>query len=170
MYLGIVHDTGVFQYSCTAPSTMRAAAKLMEKGVNAPEIIQNTYYEKTYEQNQALGRALLESVLFMDKKCITYMRQRDMEFYGVKPKDLDGIVSQLRNTKGIEVAVFMYEIQPSEYKVSLRATGNVDVSVIAQFFGGGGHRKAAGFTMTGRPHDVLNNLSGQIALQLENAI
>ena len=171
LYLGIVHDTGVFQYSCTAPSTMRAAAKLMEKGVNAPEIIQNTYYEKTYEQNQALGRALLESVLFMDKKCIAaYMRQRDMEFYGVKPKDLDGIVSQLRNTKGIEVAVFMYEIQPSEYKVSLRATGNVDVSVIAQFFGGGGHRKAAGFTMTGRPHDVLNNLSGQIALQLENAI
>lgn len=171
LYLGIIHDTGVFQYSCTAASTMRVAAKLMEKGVDAPEIIRKTYYEKTYEQNQVLGRALLESVLFMDKKCIAaYMRQRDMDFYGVKPKDLDGIVSQLRNTKGVEVAVFLYETKPSEYKVSLRASKDVDVSVIAQFFGGGGHKKAAGFTMAGRPHDVLNNLSEQIALQLEKEI
>lgn len=60
----------------------------------------------------------------------------------------------------------MYETKPSEYKVSLRSTRNVDVSVIAQYFGGGGHKKAAGFTMTGQPLDVLNNLSVQIAHQL----
>ena len=106
LYLGIVHDTGVFQYSCTAPSTMRAAARLMEKGIDAPAIIQNTYYEKTYAQNQILGRAMLESILFMDGKCIaSYFRQKTLEFYGVTPKDLDGIVSQLRNTKGVEVAI-----------------------------------------------------------------
>lgn len=150
LYLGIVHDTGVFQYSCTAPSTMRAAARLMEKGIDAPAIIQNTYYEKTYAQNQILGRAMLESILFMDGKCIaSYFRQKTLEFYGVTPKDLDGIVSQLRNTKGVEVAIFMYEISPNEYKVSLRSSKDVDVSVIAQYFGGGGHKKAAGFTMTG---------------------
>lgn len=167
LYLGIVHDTGVFQYSCTAPSTMRAAAKLMEKGVDAPTIIQETYYEKTYEQNQILGRALLESIRFMNQKCIAvYLKQRDMEFFGVTPKDLDGIVSHLRNTKGVEVAIFMYEIKPQEYKVSLRSAKDVDVSIIAQYFGGGGHKKAAGFTMAGRPFDVLNNLSCQIALQL----
>ena len=68
LYLGIIHDTGVFQYSCTAPSTMRAAADLMEKGVDTSALIQDTYYEKTYAQNQVLGRALLESILFMDKK------------------------------------------------------------------------------------------------------
>ena len=60
----------------------------------------------------------------------------------------------------------MYEISPNEYKVSLRSSKDVDVSVIAQYFGGGGHKKAAGFTMTGSVHDVLNNLSAQIALQL----
>lgn len=167
LYLGIVHDTGVFQYSCTAPSTMRVAARLMEKGIDAPAIIQNTYYEKTYAQNQILGRAMLESILFMDGKCIaSYFRQKTLEFYGVTPKDLDGIVSQLRNTKGVEVAIFMYEISPNEYKVSLRSSKDVDVSAIAQYFGGGGHKKAAGFTMTGSVHDVLNNLSAQIALQL----
>lgn len=168
LYLGIVHDTGVFQYSCTAPSTLRIAAELLETGIDAPKIIQETYYEKTYAQNQILGRALLESIQFFDGKCIAaYIRRREMDFFGVKPSDLDGIVSQMRNTKGVEVAVFMYELQPNVYKVSLRSNDLVDVSVIAQYFGGGGHKKAAGFTMTGTPYDVLNNLSEQIAFQLE---
>ena len=167
LYLGIVHDTGVFQYSCTAPETMEAAANLMRKGINASEIIEKTFYEKTFAQNQILGRALFESFLFMDGKCIvSYITQRMMEFHGVTPKDLEGIVSQLRVTKGVEVAVLLYETAPHEYKVSLRASGDVDVSRIAQYFGGGGHKKAAGVTMKGTVHDVINNLSGQIHLQL----
>lgn len=102
LYLGIVHDTGVFQYSCAEPSTFRMAAKLLEKGIDGPRIIQETFYEKTYAQNQILGRALLESILFMDKKCIaTYITKKTMDFYGVVPKDLEGIVSQLRLTLNI---------------------------------------------------------------------
>ena len=168
LYLGIVHDTGVFQYSCASPSTFRAAADLLEKGVDAPTLIQKTFYEKTNAQNKILGRALLESMLFMDGKCIaSYIKKRVMEFYGITPKDLEGIVSQMRNTEGVEVAVFMYEIEPNVYKVSLRATNDVDVSRVAQKFGGGGHKKAAGLTMSGSPHDVLNNISKEIELQLE---
>ena len=140
----------------------------MEKGINAPEIIHDTFYEKTYNQNQILGRALLESILLLDGQCIaTYVRQKEMEFYGVKPKDLEGIVSQLRNTKDTKVAIFMYELKLNEFKVSLRSNDDVDVSKIAQYFGGGGHKKAAGFTMTGQPFDVLNNVSAQIVAQLE---
>ena len=63
LYMGMVHDTGVFQYSCTSPETMEAAAELMRKGINGSEIIEKTYYEKTYAQNQILGKALLESML-----------------------------------------------------------------------------------------------------------
>ncbi len=167
LYLGIVHDTGVFQYSCTSPETMEAAANLMRKGINASEIIEKTFYEKTYAQNQIMGRALFESFLFMDGKCIvSYITQRMMEFHGVTAKDLEGIVSQLRVTKGVEVAILLYETEPQEYKVSLRASGDVDVSKVAQYFGGGGHKKAAGVTMKGTVHDVINNLSGQIHLQL----
>ena len=111
LYLGIVHDTGVFQYSCATPSTFRIAARLLEKGVDAPRMIQDTYYEKSYAQNQILGRALLESILFMNGTCIaSYVTKKVMDFYGVDAKDLDGIVSQLRITKGVEVAIFMYEI------------------------------------------------------------
>lgn len=169
LYLGIVHDTGVFQYSCTAPSTHRMAADLLERGVDAPKIIEDTYCEKTYAQHQVLGRALLESIMFFDGKCIaSYIRQREMKFFGVDRSDLDGIASQLRSTKGVEVAIFMDEINTNVYKVSMRSGDLVDVSVIASYFGGGGHRKAAGFTLTGTPYDVINNISKQIACQLEN--
>lgn len=167
LYLGIVHDTGVFQYSCTSPETMEAAADLMRKGINASDIIDKTFYEKTYAQNQILGRALLDSFIFMEGKCIaSYISKKMMDFHGVTPKDLDGIVSQLRVTKGVEVAILLYETAAQEYKVSLRATGDVDVSKVAQFFGGGGHKKAAGVTMKGTVHDIINNISEQIHAQL----
>lgn len=167
LYLGIVHDTGVFQYSCTSPETMEAAADLMRKGINASDIIDKTFYEKTYAQNQILGRALLDSFIFMEGKCIaSYISKKMMDFHGVTPKDLDGIVSQLRVTKGVEVAILLYESAAQEYKVSLRATGDVDVSKVAQFFGGGGHKKAAGVTMKGTVHDIINNISEQIHAQL----
>lgn len=168
LYLGIVHDTGVFQYSCAGPETFRVAAKLLEKGIDGPKIIEDTFYAKSYAQNQVMGRALMESILFLNGVGIaSFIRKNVMDFYGVAPKDLEGIVSQLRVTEGVEVAVFMYELKQNEFKVSLRSKSELDVSKIAQYFGGGGHKKAAGFTMAGTPFDVLNNLSGQIEEQLE---
>ncbi len=168
LYTGIVHDTGVFQYSCTAPETMEAAADLMRCGIDAPEIIPKTYYEKTYAQQQILGCKLLESVRFMDERAmVAAVTRKQMKFFGITPNDMEGIVSQMRNTKGVEVAIFMYEIDHYKFKVSLRSSNLVDVSKVAKYFGGGGHKKAAGVTMTGRKHDIINNLSAQIALQLD---
>lgn len=168
LYLGIVHDTGVFQYSCTKPSTMEAAAELLRKGIDGPKIIEKTFYEKTYAQNQVLGKALLESICLMDGKVIfSYITKKSMNFFGVKAKDLEGIVSQLRVTTGVEVAIFLYELESGEFKVSLRSKEKVDVSKVAQYFGGGGHVRAAGLTFRGTVHDAVNNIVGQVALQLE---
>lgn len=167
LYVGIAHDTGVFQYSCTSPKTMRAAADLMDKGIDFSGILDDTYYKKSYVQNQILGRALLESIMVLSGQCIiSAIRQKDMVFYGVEPKDLDGIVSQLRNTKGVEVAIFIYETGIQEFKVSMRSNGIVDVSKVGAYFGGGGHVRAAGCTMQGTMHDVLNNLTKHIEKQL----
>lgn len=169
LYMGIAHDTGVFRYSCTSPKTMEVAAELMRKGIQWDEIIDRTFYEKTYVQNQILGRALLESMLIMDKRCIvSVIKKRSMEFFQALPSDLEGIVSQLRQTKGVEVAIFLHETEPQKYKVSLRSKSRVDVSVIAKHFGGGGHVRAAGVTMKGSSHDVINNITAQIALQLDS--
>lgn len=169
LYLGIVHDTGVFQYSCAAPETFRVAAALLEKGVDAPTLIESTFYAKSYAQNQILGRALLESILFMNGRCIaSSVTKEEMEFYGVTSKDLEGIVSQLRVTEGVELAVFMYELETGVFKVSLRSKKTIDVSQIAQCFGGGGHVRAAGFTMPGTTHDIINNVTRQVQLQLNS--
>ena len=70
LYMGIAHDTGIFRYSCASPKTYRVAADLLEYGFDAPALLDSTFSEKTYAQNQAMGRALLESILFMDGKCI----------------------------------------------------------------------------------------------------
>ena len=89
-----------------------------------------------------------------------------MDFYGVDGKDLDGIVSQLRLTKGVEVAMFLYETETQTFKVSLRSNGKVDVSKVAVYFGGGGHVRAAGCDLHGSMYDVINNVSEQIERQL----
>lgn len=167
LYIGMIHDTGVFQYSNTAPSTLKAAAEMIACGFDFTKLIHETFYEKTYVQNQILGRALLESILFMDGRCVVSMvDKKTMSFYQVTPADLEGIVSQLRDTKGVECAIFMYQTDTLEYKVSLRSNETVNVAEVASFFGGGGHIRAAGAVMQGTFYDIVNNLSARIALQL----
>ena len=155
LYMGIVHDTGVFQYSCTSPETMEVGA---------------AYFEKSYVQNQMLGKALLESMMILNKKAVvSVIRLKEMEFFQAKPSDLDGIVSVLRQTRGVEVAILLYELEPQTFKVSLRSKEIVDVSAVAKYYGGGGHVRAAGVTMKGSPHDVINNLTLLIERQLRAA-
>ena len=147
LYTGMVHDTGVFQYSCTSAKTMNIAGQLMELGIDYSEIVDATFYTKTYAQNQILGQALLDSRLYLDGRCIiSVVTKEEMDEFGVLPKHLDGIVNQLRVTKGVVVAAFMYQNEDGSFKVSLRANGTFDVAALAMHFGGGGHVKAAGYT------------------------
>ncbi len=160
LYMGIAHDTGVFRYSCTSPQTMEIAAKLISRGIDFPSILSATFYDKTYYQKQILGRALLESMLLMDGKVIfSAIKAKEMKFYNVTFSDMEGIVENLLQTSGTEAAIFMYETGPNEFKVSLRSKNLLDVSVIASYFGGGGHVRAAGCTMQGSIHDVVNNIT-----------
>ena len=150
LYMGIAHDTGVFQYQSTSPETMRIAANLMEKGIPFNVIIDETYYQKSYAQNRIMGKTLLESELHADGRIVFgAVTREDRDTFGVTPQDMDGIISELRNTIGVEVAVFCYEREPDDWKVSLRSKNSVDVSRIAQSFGGGGHIRAAGYNMSG---------------------
>lgn len=168
IYIGIAHDTGVFRYSNTSPRTLEIVAKLLAFGFDFSSLIEHTFFEKTYVQTQIMGRAILESVRFMNDRCIVSMvSRRMMEFYQVGPKDLDGIVNQLQVVSGVDCAIFMYEIGTLEYKVSMRSNGKVNVAEVAVKFGGGGHVRAAGCTMNGTYHDNINNLSREIAGQLK---
>lgn len=167
LYTGIIHDTGVFKHSNTSYQTMRIAGKLMRKGIAFGEIIDNSFYNKTYKQLQIMGRCLTESVRVMNGLVIfAVMRLKDMEFYGAKPSDLDGVIDELRTTEGVEVAILLSERAPDEFKVSMRSNQVVDVASIAKYYGGGGHIKASGCTMQGSSYDVINALTAHIENQL----
>ncbi len=171
IYTGIIHDTGIMQYSNTSRHTLEIVGKLVEYGFDFPTIINKTYYEKTYVQNQILGRAILESILFMDGHCIaSVVDHKTMDFYGATSRDFDGIANQLYKTKGVDCAIFMYESSHEQnlFKVSMRASDRVNVAEVAKKFGGGGHKKAAGFSMSGTYHDILNNISAEIEKQLKD--
>ena len=129
------------------------------------------FTKKPYVQKPDFGEERsLRSMLIMDRQCVvSVIRKSSMEFFHAEPSDLEGVVSILRQTKGVEVAIFLHETDTREYKVSLRSKGKVNVSSIAQYFGGGGHVRAAGVTMKGSAHDVINNLLRQITLQLKEA-
>lgn len=169
LYTGIIHDTGVFHHSCTSKRTMEIAGELMAKGIDFAGIIDHNFYSRTYKQNQVLGRCLMESLLLWEGVgIVSYVTQKELDFYMVDNGDLGGIIDQLRLTEGVKVAIFIHEKEPHTYKVSMRSTvPDIDVSNVAAFFGGGGHKMAAGCTIpSGKVHDVINNITKQLQFQL----
>lgn len=169
IYVGMVHDTGVFQYSSTSAKTMNAAGVLMEKGIDFSRIVDDTFYTKTFGQNKILGQALLNSRLLLDGAAIgTSISREEMEHFAVLPKHLDGIVNQLRVTKGVQAAIFLYENEDGTWKVSMRSNGKVNVAEIAMKYQGGGHVMAAGATMEGAPEEIFDRLCVEIERQLHD--
>lgn len=166
LYTGIVHDTGVFKHSNTTRKTMEYAGMLLEKGVSSTKIIDETFYQKTFVQNQLLGKALLNSELNGDGKIIfSYVSEEDFKEIHATSADSDGIIDQLRITKGVEAAIFLYPLE-NGYKVSMRSNEQVNVSEIAKSYGGGGHIRAAGCSMDGTLKEIKNKIIGDIAKQL----
>ena len=141
----------------------------MGKGINYTKIIDETFYTKTFEQNKILGQALLNSRRYLENQVIAAaVTREEMERYHVLPKHLDGIVSQLRVTKGAEAAIFLYENEDGSWKISMRSNERVDVAEIAVKFQGGGHVRAAGATMEGSSESVIEKLCEEMKKQLQS--
>lgn len=167
IYTGIIHDTGVLKYQSTSLRTMEIAGIMMDKGIDFTNIIDDTFYRKTMAQNKALGQALLKSKLYLNGKVIfSTLNSREMKDLCVTGKDLGGIIDQLRFTEGVEVAVFIYQLENGEYKASLRSINIVDVNKIANEFGGGGHIKAAGFSTDNEPDKVIEDICALVSAQM----
>ena len=168
LYTGIVTDTGVFQYSCTSENTMRAAGDLMSRGIDFTSIVDRVFFQKTFVQQKIMGRALQNARLYEDIPCVaSVLTAEDMEEYGALPKHLEGIVSQLQSTKDVEVSLFLYPLEEGAYKVSTRSSKIVDVAAIAMKYQGGGHVRAAGFSLRGEdPWEMVEMLLKDIRAQI----
>ena len=169
LYTGIVHDTGVFKYSCTSPHTMEIAGFLMSRGIDFGFIIDDGYYMKTFAQQKIQAKVMLESELRLnDRAIVGWVTIGDMQKYHVTTKDTDSIVTNMRETRNVDCAVFAYEVSNQVFKVSLRSNNNaLDVSRVAGAFGGGGHKLAAGCSLHGGYRDVLDHVLQEIAKQLD---
>lgn len=169
LYLGIVHDTGVFKYTNTTRQTMEIAGILIEKGVRSPFIIDGTFYKKTFKQNKMLSKALDAAFLMFDGKVIVSCLTKDVfDANDATNLDTDGVVDALRITEGVECALWMYEYpKKGTFKCSLRSNNIVNVNLIACRLGGGGHIRAAGCEVEGDKDTIILKVTDMIKEQLE---
>ena len=170
LYLGIVHDTGVFKYNNTTKQTMEIAGSLIEKGARSQLIIDGTFYQKSFKQNKMLGKALDASFLALDGRVIISCLTKDVfDEFDATSLDTDGVVDALRITDGVECALWMYEYpNQGTFKCSLRSNELVNVNKIACKFGGGGHVRASGCEVTGDKDSIMEQILDMIRAQLED--
>jgi phosphoesterase RecJ-like protein len=172
LYIGLITDTGRFMYENTQPRAHLMAADLIEAGVDVPGTYRQLY-EGVPEGKLTLMARALETIQRYDSGELTLaaLSAEDFERSDAQDSYSEGIIDQLRAIAGTKVAVLVRELtdgdKKGQHKVSLRATDDdVDVSIIARVQGGGGHRRAAGFSTALAPGELVEFLRAEIASQL----
>jgi len=155
LYTAIFTDTGSFRYDSTTSGTHRRVARLIELGVSPSEVNTAVYEERSLESIRLL-HATLGSVERTPSGLVAWASLTiDQEAaVGATGEDGEGLINYVRMIKGVEVAALFRETEPSVFKVSLRSKRFVDVSALAQEFGGGGHPRATGCTISGALNEV----------------
>jgi phosphoesterase RecJ-like protein len=155
LYVAILTDTGGFRFSNTRPRTLRVAADLLETGVDPEQIYLEVYARAPEGRPRLLAEALQTLVVERDYGLAwVTVPPGAIERHGVSSDDLDGVVEFPRSIEGVRMALLFREIAQGRVKVSLRSVGEVDVAAFAKAYGGGGHTKAAGLSLTGSLAEV----------------
>jgi bifunctional oligoribonuclease and PAP phosphatase NrnA len=151
LYVGLVTDTGKFQYTNTSPKALRLAAELVEAGADLHGIFRNVWESVQFAKLKLLARALDRAQLYEGGRLlVTYLLRSDFVEVGAEEPYSEGIIDYLRQVAGTELVALIREplsVEGPTHRISLRSSKDeVDVSAIARQQGGGGHRQAAGFS------------------------
>jgi len=171
LYVGLVTDTGKFMYENTGPRAHVMAAELIAAGIDVHDIYRRLYEGMPFPKLELLGRALAQ-LRRIDDDALTfaYLSRDDFRLAGAEESYAEGIIDHLRSIEGTKVAALARELldgNGARKKVSLRSTdGTIDVSAIARAGGGGGHRRAAGFSTELSHDELVAFLREQVAAQL----
>jgi phosphoesterase RecJ-like protein len=162
LYTAILSDTGAFTYPGTSAETFDLAHSLTLKGANPSQIARDVLFSASLSKIKLLGTALAH--LECDGKIAwSWVTQQDLDSTNAVPEDCEGVVNHLISIAGVESAVFLRELPTdNQFRLSLRSKGHVNVALIAEAFGGGGHRTASGCTLEG----PLSVATGRILKQL----
>jgi phosphoesterase RecJ-like protein len=171
LYVGLVTDTGKFMYENTSARTHRIAADLVEAGVEVDETYRRLYEHVPIEKLRLLSRALEGVQRHCDGALVlAYIAAEDYAATGAGEEMTEGIIDHLRSIEGVLVAALIRDLGDrgrAARKVSLRSSGGeIDVSAIARVNGGGGHKRAAGFSTDLELDDLVGFLCGEVAAQL----
>ena len=165
LWVGMITDSGRFAYDSTSLETLRAAGDLMKYGVRTAyfnDLIYCSFSRKSIELKRIAWRSLH---IWKNRKVAEVTLTRD-DFRSVRgtKADAEDIIEIPRMVAGNEIAVFFYQIpdRTKEVRCSIRTRGNLDATVLAGKFGGGGHRKAAGCTITGTMNSVKRRVRAAI--------
>lgn len=147
LYTGLVNDTGNFTHDNVTPKTFEMASDLKGIGANSSKIVREFFNTKSLAAMRLLGKAMYEMKYDEEKKLVYYfMSREELDRFDGRKEDTEGIVEKLIAFKDAEVSLFLREDKKGVIKGSMRSKHEVDVNDIASTFGGGGHRKASGFT------------------------
>jgi phosphoesterase RecJ-like protein len=147
LYAGIVADTGRFQYEATTPETLRVAATLRTHPFDHVRLGQALFEEGSLGALHVMAAALARVKLVPEAGLVwTYIVQTDLRKASVELGDTDDLIDVIRTAREADVACVIKQQRDGQFKVSLRSKGATDVGAVAQAFGGGGHRLAAGYT------------------------
>lgn len=142
---GIITDSGGFRYDTVDDETFEFAASMLDLGVSISDIYYRTFDVKTKAQFQLSSIATSRLKFYADDRiAVTYITLEDIRRTNATVGDHEGIVNVGRNIEGVEVSIFLREVEIGHYRVSFRSNEYVDVSEVADCFDGGGHSRAAG--------------------------
>lgn len=147
LYAGLVTDTGRFQYQAVRPETLELGAALRRHPFDHARLVQALYEDNRAAYLRVLGLALSRIALDEETDLVwTYLLRSDLDGAGVHPAEADDLIDVVRTVREADVAVIVKQQRDGWFKVSMRSRGDHDVAAVAQVFGGGGHRLAAGYT------------------------
>jgi phosphoesterase RecJ-like protein len=147
LYTGVVTDTGRFQYSNSSPDTLRLAADLLERGIDAPAVAHEVFESSPFSFLKLTGRVLDRAVLIPEESLVySWFRRADLADTGVPFDETEKLIDLVRQTRDASVAAMFKETPDGDFRVSLRSKGPASVGAVARALGGGGHELAAGFT------------------------
>jgi phosphoesterase RecJ-like protein len=167
VYLAILTDTGSFHFSNISPRTFDICRRTLEAGVDPVAVARNVYDSNNLGRLKLFGAVLSAMRLsHSGRVAIVYVDHEMARQAGGTYEDTEGLINLPLTVREIQAVVFFKQVDPGQYRVSMRSKGDIDVGAVAKTFGGGGHKNAAGCTA----HGTIESLQAVFVSEIEHAI